>query len=80
MYGTFGRYCDGFLNFGRMNYGGITTMIIGLVLIAAVVYFIVKGRRGVSTESPLDLLQRRFVNGEISEDEYRMKKEILGKK
>jgi len=80
MYGAFGRFCNGFWDYGRFHYGGIAMMILGLLLIGAVVYFIWKGKGTVSSEeSPLDLLQKRFVNGEISEDEYLMKRDILKK-
>lgn len=79
MFNSFARSCGGFLSFGRFQNGGLM-MIIGLVIVIAIVYFIFK--RGTFSnfekpESPLDMLQKRFVNGEINEDEYLSKKEIL---
>ena len=80
MYRSFGHLCDGFFQYGRFNYGGVIMMILGVLLIAAIIYFIWKGTsRDGRNESPLDLLKKRFVNGEISEEEYRAKKETLGK-
>ena len=80
MYGSCGRFCDGFLNYGRFGYGGITMIILGVVLIGAVVFFVWKGSsRDNKTELPLDLLKKRYANGEISEDEYLSKKETLEK-
>ncbi len=80
MYRSFGHLCDGFFQYGRFNYGGVIMMILGVLLIAAVIYFIWKGNRhDEKSESPLDLLKKRFVNGEISEEEYRAKRETLRK-
>lgn len=75
MFGTFGPYCNGFLGYGRFNLGGMIMMILGIILAAGVIYFIWKGSS--KTESPLDVLRKRFVNGEINEEEYRAKKETL---
>jgi putative membrane protein len=80
MYGVFGRFCSGYRDYASIHYGGIAMMVLGLVLIGAVVYFVWKGKGpAASGESPLDLLQKRFVNGEIGEDEYLMKRDILKK-
>ena len=77
MFGAFGRYCNGFFDYGRFNYGGIIMMILGVLLLAAVVYFIWKGNNSNKTESPLDVLRKRFANGEIGEEEYQKKKDML---
>ena len=78
MFGTLARYCNGFPGYGRFAFGGIGMMILGIILVAAVIYFIWKNSNSSSkTESPLDVLQKRFVNGEISEEEYKAKKETL---
>jgi putative membrane protein len=76
MFGTLARYCNGFPGYGRFAFGGIGMIILGIILVAAVIYFIWKNSSS-KTESPLDLLQKRFVNGEISEEEYKSKKETL---
>ncbi len=55
-------------------------MIIGLLLIAAVIYLLFKKESGLrkrDDESPLAILQKRYVNGEIDEQEYLQKKETL---
>jgi len=82
MFRNFGHLCNNFSSIGRYNSGGIIMMGIGLILILVIAYFIF--RKGTfsgtnSIESPLDLLQKRYVNGEINEDEYLKKKETLGK-
>lgn len=84
MRGFYGPFCDGFFGFGRTPFGGFMMMGLGLVLVLALAYFIFR-RGGVlppsgESESPLDLLQKRYVNGEISQDEYLEKKDILNKK
>lgn len=77
MFGTLARYCNGFPGYGRFTFGGIGMMILGIILVAAVIYFIWKNSSSSKAESPLDVLQKRFVNGEISEEEYKAKKEAL---
>jgi putative membrane protein len=82
MFSSFGQFCNGFSSFGRFHSGGFIMMGIGLVLVLVVAYFIFKNDsflKSDSSESPLELLKKRYVNGEINEDEYLSKKEILGK-
>jgi putative membrane protein len=74
-----------FSGFTRFGYGGFIMMGIGLILILVLVYIIFKkgglGQIGSNDfESPLDLLQKRYVNGDISNEEYQEKKDILKKK
>ena len=76
MFGSLVRYCNGFPGYGRFNFGGIGMMVLGIILVAAVVYLIWKNSSS-KAESPLDVLQKRFVNGEINEEEYKAKKETL---
>lgn len=74
--------CHGVFAFGRLNGGGLFMMIVGLVLIIALVYFVFKKgnfHSGMSSETPLDFLKKRYVNGEISEEEYLQKISILKK-
>jgi len=50
-----------------------------LLLLAAVVLVAIwlATRRGLTRESPLDILNRRYASGEINREEYeRMKREI----
>lgn len=80
MFRSFGQLCNNFSYFGRYHSGGMIMMGIGLILILVIAYFIFK--KGAfsgsnSTESALELLQKRYVNGEITEDEYLSKKKTL---
>jgi putative membrane protein len=62
------------------GYGGMFMWIIFLIVIGLLVYFLVRDRqtKGTSpTESPLDILKRRYAKGEIAKEEYeRMKKDL----
>ena len=82
MYGSYGRFCDGFFSFGRYQWGGYIMMGLGLILVLVIAYYVFK--RGSfspsgNSDSPLDILQKRYVNGEIDEEEFMNKKEILRK-
>lgn len=77
-----GRFCDSFFPFSRYSFGGIIMFILGLLLIASIVYFIINRRNsGISkmTENPLEILQKRYIIGEINQEEYLEKKDILKK-
>jgi putative membrane protein len=82
MYSYIGRFCDGLFSFGRYNVEGYFMMFIGLIIVIAVIYFLFK-RNGDTVigsnrnDSPLEILQKRFINGEISQEEFLEKKEIL---
>jgi len=66
------------------GYGGMFMWIIFLIVIGVLIYFILqaqktKGRTPTQEESPLDILKRRYANGEIAREEYeRMKKDLEG--
>lgn len=82
MYNGFGQFCNGFFSAGRFPYGGSIMMILGFILILVVLYLVFrKTGGGVSlnseSESPLEVLQKRYINGEIDKEEYLEKKEIL---
>ncbi|MBF9018166.1 MULTISPECIES: SHOCT domain-containing protein [unclassified Oceanispirochaeta] len=85
MHGNYYNLHDGFFGLSRFGYGGIIMMFAGLILILVIAYFIFKNA-GISQkisgekESPLELLQKRYVNGDISQDEFMEKKEILKQK
>lgn len=82
MYNGFGQFCNGLFSSGRFTYGGMVTMIIGLILLLVVLYLVFR-KTGVASsfnsesESPLEVLQKRYINGEINKEEYLEKKDIL---
>lgn len=83
MFNSFGRFCNGFSEFGRAGTGGYIMMGIGLILIVVLIYFVYKKgslNNKTKTETPLDLLKNRFVSGEIDEEEYLKKKDVLVRK
>lgn len=83
MHNFSGRFNDCFSGFGGSSIGGYIMMGIGVILIIVLIYFVLK--KGVLTnntnmESPLDLLKKRFVDGDIDEKEYLNKKSVLESK
>ena len=55
-------------------------LLLVLVALGALIYFVARdaGHRGARGGSdPLDLLDHRFARGEIDEDEYRKRRDIL---
>ncbi len=56
-------------------------LILGLVLAAILVYWLVKksSATAVRSSNALDLLDEKFALGEISEEEYLNKKKLLKK-
>jgi len=59
-------------------------MIVVALLLGVAIYYLVTGdnpfgRRPVSGHGPEDKLKERFVQGEISEEEYLRMKEVLRK-
>lgn len=68
---------------GYYGFGGILMWLIILVLVGIVVYFLIaynkqSGFAGRGpTETPLDILKKRFARGEISKEEFeQLKKDI----
>ena len=82
MHGAFGRYGDHFFSMGGYGAEGYIMMGLGLILILVVVYFIFK-KGGFSSsgnsDSPMETLQKRYVNGEINQEEFLEKQELLRK-
>jgi putative membrane protein len=65
-----------------MGYGGGFMWLIALVLVGVVIYFVVqaikaKGSAGSATETPLDILNKRYAKGEIDKEEFNRKKKDL---
>jgi putative membrane protein len=67
----------------HMNGWGWGGMVLGWVLIVALVLFAVwafAGRGGDGSgqrQTPLDVLETRFAQGEITADEYRARRDVL---
>jgi putative membrane protein len=82
MYSYAGRFCDGLYAFGRYNIGGYFMIFTGLIIVIVIIYLLMKKSGDSITgtnhnDSPLEILQKRFVNGEINQEEFLEKKEIL---
>jgi putative membrane protein len=66
------------------GYGGSYMWIIFLIVIGLLVYFFVKSQKTIGqsptgNESPLDIIKRRYAEGEIDKEQYeRMKKDLEG--
>ena len=74
---------DGFLPF---VHGGLFHLLLwglGLYLLYRLICLLVPGKRSATTPrntqtDPLDILNRRYANGEIDRQEYQQRKEDLG--
>jgi len=70
---------------GYGGYGGMLMWLILLIIVAIAVYFLVARGRGTSlsrsteSQTPKDILKRRYASGEISKEEFdRVKRDIEG--
>lgn len=62
-------------------YGGIFMWILFLIILALVVYLVVRWTKPAGAyigETPLDILKKRYARGEIPKDEFEQKKKDLG--
>jgi uncharacterized membrane protein len=78
--GFFGR--AGHMGAGFLNSGWSWLVIIGIVLlVAALIYFMVSKSKSVPSDyNATEALKMKFVQSEISEKEYRERKDILNGK
>ncbi len=62
------------------GYGGVFMWLVLLVLIGFIVYFVVRSGKwpGMGgSETPLDILKKRYARGEITKEDFeRMKREL----
>ncbi len=74
------------MNYGSWGWGwAIVCMVAGIAIIALVAWAIVastnkresSGNREVSRPDALTVLERRFANGDIDENEYRHRRDLL---
>jgi len=83
-----GYYGGGFserarcFGFGLMNNGWSILIAVGVILIIALlVYIFVHNRNKKVSKDPLvEVLKMKYVQGEISEEEYLQRKEVIGRK
>ena len=65
------------------GYGGGWMWIIFVIIIALLVYFLVQASKKeseqISTETPLDILKKRYAKGEITKEEFEQMKEDIKK-
>lgn len=88
--GPYGPMMGGWSNNGNYacpfgygyGYGGMFMWILFLIILGIVVYFIVQNLKtkkdiGQTTESPIEILKKRYAKGEITKEEFdRMKNEL----
>jgi putative membrane protein len=73
-----GNYVCGF----GYGYGGMFMWILFLIVLGVAIYFIVQAAKsknmfGQAPERPLDIIKKRYAQGEITKEEFdRMKKEL----
>jgi putative membrane protein len=61
------------------GYGGGGMWILFLVVVVLAIYLIMKWKRPVGAgETPLDILKKRYANGDITKEEFEQKKKDLG--
>ena len=87
---TFGQYGRGGWNMWHMmdyGFGGLFMWIVFVVLIVLAIYFVVQVSKvrgpspppGPPSETPLDILKKRYARGEITKDQFdNMKKDLEG--
>ncbi|MDA3956923.1 hypothetical protein [Oceanispirochaeta sp.] len=84
MHGFNNCFYGGSFGFEHFQYGGYIMMGIGLLLVLGFAYLIFKKGphlpSSVGGETPMEILQKRYINGEISKEEFIEKTEILNKK
>ncbi len=74
------NFINQFCGYGRgsiMSFGGGFMMILFTVLIGYLVYFYFKNNNAVKASSSLQLLKNEFAKGNINEDEFLRKKDLL---
>lgn len=62
----------------HMTVGAWIWMVIWIGALLVMVWLLVAGGRSAPQERPLDVLRRRYAAGEISEEEFRHARDVLG--
>lgn len=70
---------NGCFGYGFMNNGWNMLIVVGVFLaIALLIYFLVHNRKKViSNQSTVEILKMKYVQGEITEEEYLKRKNVL---
>ncbi len=66
--------------FGRYLYGGWGVLMLVAIVLAAIVLSVLVVKKGIKKDTSKDALERlkiRYVNGELTEEEYLEKKKVL---
>ena len=78
--GLFNRTCS----FATGHFSSVWSWLViagVILLVIAVIYFLAKGQGHIQPESnALEALKTKFVNGEIDEEEYKARKDVLNGK
>ena len=80
---TYGQGLGGFGPGGFLG-GGIVGLMVNLLLVALVVWVVVRifqsltGRESRDRDDSLAILQRKYAAGEINDDEYNRMRDVLG--
>ena len=61
-----------------MHLGNWIWMIVWVSALIAMVWLLVAGGRSPAPESPLEVLGRRYAAGDITEEEFRHARDVLG--
>ncbi len=62
----------------HLTIGAWIWMVVWIGALLAMVWMLVDGGRGAPHEAPLDILRHRYAAGEISEEEFRHARDVLG--
>ncbi|MDF2821229.1 MAG: uncharacterized protein K0R15_1670 [Clostridiales bacterium] len=74
--GCFGNGGYGFMNNGWNIFIALTILLV----VAFVIYLLVHKNSKISKQSSLELLRMKYAQGEITDEEYLKRKEVLGKR
>lgn len=84
-YGPMGGGWNHMMNYGYgCGFGGMFMWILFVIIMGVLAYFIIQNSKaknsgGITQETPLDILKKRYAKGEITKEEYdRMKKDVEG--
>ncbi|HEX7068985.1 MAG TPA: SHOCT domain-containing protein [Candidatus Limnocylindria bacterium] len=61
-----------------MHLGGWLWMVVWVGALIVMVWILVAGGRSPAGESPLEILRRRYAAGQITEEEFRHARDVLG--